>query len=291
MDKPCLLECSVCGGKVSSAAKSCPHCGQPMNESALVKRFKAAADHARATASEVKGAVYEGIVDNPERTFRGYVVSAWGHIAMTWLIAFLIVFVFGSIGLTMVGSMALLTAGFMTAKMIPSRARYEEDLVREKSLESTINDEPEFEDSERPSYEEKAVCDICEKREGNRQVVLKIERRKTFDWSRKEIHVAVCDECQSEIRSRPMRIFKFFLKSLILCFFICVSAFYVFAFVIKLQENVHTIAFAGGSFACIFVTAITMILVNPNRGKLSYMDARQMRKLEPDAWEVVDVKE
>jgi len=35
MNNPILQPCKVCGGTVSSNAKTCPHCGEPLPENGL----------------------------------------------------------------------------------------------------------------------------------------------------------------------------------------------------------------------------------------------------------------
>lgn len=291
MNKACSLECPVCGGKVSSAAKSCPHCGHPMKESLVAKQFKTVADQTKMAAQDVKDAMYEGIVDNPDKIYRGYVISAIGHIVLTWLTAFAIVMVFGAIGLTFVGSMAILTACAMTCKMFPTRERYAKDIEKDTQQEGTSSESSELSKPTTSIESEETICDICGKHGLNKRVMLKIERRKVFDWTRKEIAVAVCEDCRREIRSRPMCVFKFFLKSLFLCVLVCVLAGYVFAYAIELKEIVHGMSLAFGALAGGLISVIVIILANPNRGKKSYMDTRQMRKLQHDDWEIVDVEE
>lgn len=58
-DKPTLMECPVCGGKVSSDAGKCPHCGHPMTDfrKAAAEKLHSIKDAVGDLAGEAKKAV------------------------------------------------------------------------------------------------------------------------------------------------------------------------------------------------------------------------------------------
>lgn len=131
-----LMSCPVCGGKVSSDAIACPHCGHPMQGSK--HPIREVIEPIKATMNNVADStkrIVEDHIGKKDDQFHVYVVNAWKQIGVWWITGVLAITLFAALQLVQMGSFAMLILIVRTCQLFPTKERYDKLKLQLERLE------------------------------------------------------------------------------------------------------------------------------------------------------------